>query len=85
MFSSGGIIECNNCVYTLTTTTLRTYFANINVFGKIFYDIYFYNFNPKSHKFMFQKGSTFYVSAVIYAAKTVSIHEIAKTNVAKNV
>ena len=84
MFSPGEVLECNNHVDTLTATTLRTStFPKKNVCCKIFCDIVFYNFNPKSHKFMSQKGLTFY-AMINFAKITTTMHKFAKINVAKN-
>ena len=44
----------------------------------------FSNFNTNLHKFMSQKGLTFYVRAIINVAKIAIIHEFGNINVAKN-
>ena len=53
--------------------------------AKFFVTFIFCNFNPSSHKFMSQKGLTFYVSAIINVAKIAIMHEFTKINVAKNI
>ena len=81
MFSSGEVIECNNYVDTLTIAPLITTLFAV----KFFVTFIFCNFNPKSHKFMSQKGLTFYVSTIISVAKIAIMLERAKINVAKNI
>ena len=45
---------------------------------KFFVTLSFCNFNPKLHKFMFQKGLTFYISTIINVAKLLSCTNLRK-------